>query len=156
MFDLQLQAGIRSVNVKVRSKDGVTRRKCRMVLEREFDTVIAAGLGADARAALLALETGGMESCVLPMDGLEADAQLTAELGEHIEIKGLIGVKAKASKPAGKDGDELPPSIKLEFEFAFDVAAWTFLGQHAGTTAVLLLKRKQLELAGTNVHRLNA
>lgn len=149
MFDIQIQAGIRNVTVKVKTKDGVTRRRCRMVLEREFDAVIASGLGDDARAALLALETGGMESCVLPMDAVQADAELSAGMGEVIEIKALVGVKATGAAPKDSEEGDMPPSIKLEFEFGFDVAAWTFLGQHAGTTVVLTLRRKQLELTGT-------
>lgn len=147
MIDIQLQFGIRNVTVKVKTKDGVTRRKCRMVLEREFDAVIAAGLGENAREALVALETGGMESCVLPMDAVQADAMLTAELGECVTIKNLVGVKATGTRATGEDGDELPPSVKMEFEFTFATDAWAFLGQHAGGTAVLLLKRRQLELA---------
>lgn len=146
MFDIQLSAAVSKVSVKVKSKDGITVRTCKITLEREFDIVIAAGLGGDAKQSLLALETGGMESCVLPMDAVVADAMLTAGDGDSVRIRHLSGVKAKGSA-SSEDG--FPPSIKLEFEFPFQTDAWVFFGKSCGTTADILLKRAQMELVGT-------
>lgn len=144
MFDMQLQFGIKRITLKTKTKDGVSSRVMRVVLEREFDEVIAAGLGGDARGARTALLGGGMESCVLPIDAIKASGTLTAGLGEVCAIESLIGVAAKGHA----DPDhEFPPSIALEFDMPYERRAWAFFGDYQNTTAVVELSKQQLELA---------
>lgn len=144
MFDVQIGASVRSVKISVTDKDGIVRRKCRLVLEREFDEVIAAGLGKEAKKLLASMKTGGIEDATLPMGEVNADAQLVAaETGDKVKIGSLRGCKAKAT--AGADVDD-PPSIRLEFEFAYNDEAWSFLGRNCGSFAHVTLRRRQMEL----------
>lgn len=146
MFDVQFAAGIRDVKLKVKSKDGVETRKVIIAFEREFDDLIAAGMGSGARSALASLRSRDMESCVLPLDAVRATAELTAGLGETITLHGLKGIKATGSGPSDEG---FPPSIKLEFEFTFAPRPWAFFGEYSGQSCAIELTRQQLELAGT-------
>lgn len=141
MFDVQIGAAVRSVKISVKEKDGVVARRCRMVLEREFDEVIAAGLGKDAKKVLASLKTGGIEDATLPMGEVTAEADLRCD-GDKVKIGQLRGIKPKAAA-----GDEdMPPSVKLEFEFPYNDEAWSFLGRNCGAYATVTLRRRQMEL----------
>lgn len=145
MFDVKLQFGIKKVSLKTKTKDGVSSRTMRVVFERDFDDVIAAGLGGDARGARAALLGGGMESCVLPIDSIDASGTLSAGFGEVCDIARMTGVVAKGhADPEG----EFPPSIAVEFDLPYDRRAWTFFGDYQNTTATVELTRRQLEIAG--------
>ena len=148
MFDIQLFAGIRAIKVKMKEKNGVVARKCAVVLEREFDEAIAAGLGGDAKRALHSLEGGGMSSCVLPIDAVDVEGKFKAD-ADAISVGSMFGVKATAKRNESDDDIDLPPSISLEFEFAWNEQAWAFFGRHCGGTATLLLKPRQGSLPFT-------
>lgn len=145
MFETEIVAAIKGIKVKAEAPDGVVTRICTMSLVREFDAVVAAGLGGDARKALAALEGGGMTSCVLPIDSLLCEARLNAE-GDSLAIRRIKGTKATGK--AGEPEEDRPPRVELEFQFIFDEQAWAFLGRHVGATATLRLNRVQLELGG--------
>lgn len=150
MIDVDFEAGIKAIKLKVKTKDGVAARTCTMVLEREFDDLIAAGLGGDARKALLSLRDHGLESCVLPLDSVDAEGKLVAPDAKSISIGALKGVKATGQ--AGAKSEE-PPSLLLEFEFVWNEQAWVFLGRYCGGVAQVSLKARQLTLAGTGGRR---
>jgi hypothetical protein len=147
MFDLQLVASVKSIKVKVKkSKSNVYVRTCTAVFEREFDFEIAAALGGDAREALEALRSGGMKSCVLPMDRVNVQGTLRSSDGDDtVDLAELDGVKATGV--ADETEGDFPPSILLEFDFAFNEPAWVFLGKHCGSLAFLTCRRRQLDLA---------
>lgn len=150
MFDLQLVASVKSIKVKVKkSKSNVYVRTCTAVFEREFDLEIAAALGGDAREALVALRSGGMKSCVLPMDRVNVQGTLRSSDGaDTVDLAELDGVKATGF--ADETEGDFPPSILLEFDFAFNEPAWVFLGKHCGSLAVLTCRRRQMDLAVDN------
>jgi len=145
MFDVKLQFGIKKVTLKTKAKDGVQARTIRLTLEREFDDTIAAGIGGDARGALAALKGGGMDSCVLPIDGIHGSASLLAGAGEVCDVPYLKGVTAKGAVSPDLD---FPPSIAVEFDMPYERKAWGFFGDYQNTTAVVELTRGQLEIAG--------
>lgn len=147
MFDTKLQFAIKKVSLKTKSKGGVSTKTIKLTLEREFDAVIAAGLGGDARAARDALIGGGMESCVMPIDAIDASASLSSGIGEVIDIRRMTGVTAKGSLA---DAD-FPPSIELAFDLPYAKEPWAFFGEYQDTTAVVTMTRRQLELAGDPV-----
>lgn len=141
MFETQLALGLKNVKVKAEHEDGITTRTCYITLTGEFEDLVAAGMGADAKKALASLQAGGMTSCVLPIDRLLCEARLVSD-GKSLHIDRLKGTKASAK--AGKP--EEPIRIDLEFEFMFNREAWIFLGEHAGAAALVTLNRVQLGL----------
>lgn len=143
MFGLSLLCGIRKVTVKGTNVEGVMMRRCRVVLSHPFDLDIANELGSDGRNMLAALKSGGAEKVVMPIDRMQADGAFVA--GEDVVTIGhLIGVKATGA--AAKQEDE-SPTIQLEFEFPWDVAAWAFLGLHCNASASVTLTKRQQELS---------
>src|SRR5687767_2490704 len=140
MFDNQFSAGIRGIKIKSQEKDGVYVRTCTLSLEREFDDLVAGGLGAEAKKALSCLKSGGMLKCVLPMDAVNAAGTLMSVSGEVVEIGVLRGVKATGT--VDPEGD-FPPTVVLEFEFMFSKEAWIFLGEQCGAAATVTLIKRQ-------------
>jgi hypothetical protein len=114
-----------------------------MTLSGEFDDVVAAALGVDAKKALTSLDGGGMSSCVLPIDAVLCEARLVAD-GQTAQISHVKGTKATARAGKPDEGTR----IDLEFEFMFDRDVWAFLGEHAGAAALVTMNRVQLELVG--------
>lgn len=144
MFDLDCQASIAKVTVSAKTKDGVTLRKVRIALDREFDDLLAAAIGRDAKRALEGLAKGGLVKATMPLDAVSASLKLSALEGDEVAIPRVLGVKAVASAPTDEDS---PPSVRLEFEFAFSDAAWTFFGRNIGGFATISIKQAQMELA---------
>ncbi len=143
MFDVQIGAWLKSLRIKVKQKDGVILRKCSVVLEREFDDEIAAGLRGDARQALEGLRDGGMSEVKMKIDRIDAFGRFVVrDDSVEFELRGVQAVGRAA------DDDGMPPSISLEFEFPFHEAAWTFLGRHAGVFAEITFTQRQQELPG--------
>jgi hypothetical protein len=136
---------VRKITVLAKVKDGVMSRRCRLHLDREFDTLIAAMIGPDASKALSALQSGAMEKATFPIDNIEAKAELTAHDGADRATLALVrGVKAIVKAP--KDEGEVP-SIQLIFEFPYDDGAWSFCGRNCGGMANISMKAAQLTLA---------
>ncbi len=144
-IDITFEAEIHRVGVKPVVKDGHTRRLCKLILAREFDTLLAAGLGGDGRTALRMLEGGAFSEVTIPITAIVASGTFKASLSPYPEvtIPDLRGVKAKAK--AGK-GEDAPASVKLEFSFDWSEAAWVFLGRNALAHAEVTLKSLQTEL----------
>lgn len=143
MIDITLSADITAVKVKTKEVDGQVTRKCQMALRREFDDLLAAGLGGDARKVLASLRERGIESCVIPLDAIDARGKLDSGY-QAVTIGQLTGIKATAK--AGED--DAPPTIVLEFEFAWQETAWLFLGRNCGLGCELELVQRQQELPG--------
>ena len=145
-IDITFEAEINKVSVGVIAKDGVVRRICKLVLAREFDTLICHGLKGDALKALRSLEQGGLTEATLPIDGIIASGTFRAALSPMAEVTvpDLRGVLAKGK--AGKDTDH-PPTIKLGFEFDWSEQSWLFLGRNCSAHAEVTIKSRQIEMA---------
>lgn len=143
MFELECEANLKSVTLSVKEKDGLTVRRCKMVLEREFDDLIAAAIGSGAKKARSGLISGEMEKVVMPITALTCSADLRAGKKDRVAIGSVVGVKATGKATSE---DETPPSIELEFEFLFDEAAWAFLGRNCGALATITMEQRQQEL----------
>lgn len=149
-IDLTISAAITKVSVVTIQKDSVVRRVCRMVLSREFDSTIAAALGGDATTALEALKSHGISEVTLPIDTIEASCKMVS-VSQTVTIPVLHGRKAKGK--AGDDDKELPPSIKLEFQFEFFEPAWVFLGRNAAAWTEATLSETQPSLPGVDTSK---
>jgi hypothetical protein len=141
-IDVSFSAQISKVSVSVTAKDGVIKRTCKLVLAREFDDLLAAGLKGDARVALKSLRAGGLSEAVLPIDGIVASGTLVA-MGGECHIPDLHGLTAKA-RAAKEEGE--PPSIKLEFAFDFAEKSWLFLGRNCSAQAEITIRSLQTEM----------
>jgi hypothetical protein len=145
MFAIPIDFGIQAVKVRTKNKDGRVVRSCRVTLSHEFDEELAAALGKKARSVLQGMKDGEIETATLPIDGLAAVGAFH-ELREKkiaVKVPYMRGVKAKA-KAGGKD--EEPPTLRLEFEFAWNRDAWLFLGEHCSAMASVVLTQTQLVL----------
>lgn len=145
MFELECDANLKSVKLSVREKDGVTVRRCQMVLEREFDDLIAAALGKGAKKVLSGLRDGETEKVVMPIAALACSADLRARK-DKVSIGSVSGIKATGKRSPDEDED-VAPTIELEFEFTFDEAAWAFLGRNCGAVATITMQQRQQELS---------
>lgn len=144
MYDVNFLAAIHNVSVKANEKDGVIRRTCKLTLAREFDEVVAAGLGAEAKRVLKAITKGGITEVVLPMDASTSKLTLKcAGLGE-VTIPAVKGMRAKAKASAD---EAMPPSVKLEYEFDFFEPAWIFLGRNISSYADVEIVQLQTTLS---------
>lgn len=148
MFDTEIRAEIKSAKVKVTEDGSFKFRMVRMALEREFDDELAAIIGGDARTALDCLREGGMSKAILPIDAISARGVLVGK--ERIEIERISGMKVTCSIGKAKQDETAPLKVKMEFEFKFDKAAWSLLGDETGDTVSLTLTRNQLDLPGTS------
>jgi hypothetical protein len=154
MFDdVVFQAEISKVGIKVKDSSGVVRRICKVTFAREFDTLVASNLGADAKTALKALESRGLKAVVIPMDRIVGSCLLEG-IEDTATIPVLRGVKAKCK--AGAKDDDLP-TVRFEFEFDFNEAAWGFLGRNclAYTKVTLTPAQQSLAFPGPGVGELS-
>jgi hypothetical protein len=143
-MDLTITAVIAKVSLTTKQKDDVIRRVCKVTLAREFDNMIAAAMGPDAKEALAALETGGISKVEIPLDAITASAKFVCGSSSNVAaIPVLRGVKATGK--ASKD-EEFPPSIRLEFEFDFLTEAWIFFGRNHTAWGEITLAAVQPEL----------
>jgi hypothetical protein len=153
MFDSPITAEIRTVKGVVIDDGDHQLRRIRLQLERTFSPEIAQGLGSSAQVALDELEGRGLEKAVMGIGAIKAKLEIKSEGKGTATIGDVTGIKAVGivHKAGGRDeGDgEAHPLIRLEFEFPFDEAAWTFLGRTLRDTVSCKLTRSQLELPGT-------
>lgn len=145
MIELTCIATIRDVALKAKVRDGITTRKMRMRLEREYDDEIAAALGPDAIRARALLKSGGAAKIELPMDAIEASAILKNVASDIVKLPMIVGIKAVGKAPETLD-DVTPPSISMLFEFSYDRAALIWFGESFGGQAEITLTPRQLEL----------
>ncbi len=143
-IDITFGAEINKVSVGVTEKDGIIQRKCKLVLAREFDTLLASGLRGDAKVALRSLESHGLAEVTIPIDGIFAHGIFSNAIGpaNEVTIPDLRGLVARAK--AGKDQE--PPSIKLEFEFEWLEKVWVFLGRNCSAQAQVTIRSIQTEM----------
>lgn len=133
MFKIETSATIRSITVSAKTIDGVTTRRCRIKLDREFDDAIAACIRPEAKRALDGVKSGAIERLTFPIDSVLAKLNLVAQEGaDTVVIERAVGMKAvaKASRQ-----DDASPSVRLEFEFPFFRSAWVFMGENVGAVA---------------------
>jgi len=145
MIEFTCTATIRDVKLSAKVKDGITTRKIKMTLEREYDDFLAASLGSDAIAARKLLKSGGLEKATIPLDAVRASATLRNFEGTRVAVPLICGVKAEGKAP-DTIGDEVPPSIKMQFEFVYSREALLFFGESLGMSAEITLVPQQLEL----------
>jgi hypothetical protein len=141
-IDITIGAQISKVDGRVTVKDSVIRRTIVLTLAREFDTVLAAAMGKDAKKALALLEVGSVTEVTIPIDALAATGDLKS-MGQECHIKELRGVEAKAKADTGEDG--MPPIVKLKFETDYDDAVWCFLGRNLAVHAEVAIRSLQLD-----------
>jgi hypothetical protein len=149
MFAVPIDFGIQAVKVRTKNVDGRQVRSCRVVLSHEFDDELAAALGPKAKHILKGMEDGEIESATLPIDGLAAIGAFSSPGNKKnaVRVPYMRGTKARA-KAGGKE--EEPPTLRLEFEFAWNKDAWVFLGEHCSAIASVVLTQTQLALAATD------
>lgn len=143
--EITISAQLAKVALKVKQKDDVVRRICTMTLEREFDAIIAAALGEDAKTARDSLLAHGISKVEIPIDALAARAKLVS-LASSVELPVLRGVKAVGKVKTSDEGDEEPPTIALTYEFDFHEEAWVFLGRKCASWIDAHLTPLQTEL----------
>lgn len=143
-IDIRFAAQINKVTAAVVAKEGVIRRTVKVTLAREFDVPLAVALGKDAKKALALLEVGSLTEATIPIDRIVALGVLRS-MDQEVRIAPLHGVVAKAK--AGSD-EGAPPTVKLEFEFDWEKAAWVFLGWNLSAVAEIEIATMQLELGG--------
>jgi hypothetical protein len=138
MFNIETSATIRSITVSAKTIDGVTTRRCRIKLDREFDDAIAACIGPEAKRALDGVKSGAIERLTFPIDAVLAKLDLVAQDGgETVAIERVVGVRAVAKSARQND---VSPSVRLEFEFPFFRSAWIFMGENVGAVANIEVK----------------
>jgi len=140
-MDIEFSAAIDSVKVKVNNAGGHVIRTCEMKFSRAFDDMIAAGLRGEARHALEALRSHGMEQVVLPLDAVSAQGTLVGGNDSRVIVPHMIGVKATC-----KANDISPPSIELTFSALWSEDVWVFLGRYAGAYVEITLTERQLSM----------
>jgi hypothetical protein len=145
MIELTCVATIRDVALKAKTSDGVTTRKMRMRLEREFDDEIAAALGTDAIKARALLKSGALAKAEMPLDAIKASALLKNVESAVVKLPLIVGLKAIGKAPDSLDGDT-PPSISMLFEFVYTREALVWFGESFGGTAEITITPQQLEL----------
>lgn len=148
MFDTEIRGEIKSAKVKVTEDGAFVFRTVRMALEREFDSDIAAVIGAPAEKAREHIDDGGWSKVVIPISAVSARAVLSGKT--KVPLDKVTGVKATCSIGKAKEDEDAPLKIKLEFDFPFSAEAWAMLGAEAGTTIGITLTRNQLDLPGTS------
>jgi hypothetical protein len=145
MIELVCVATIRDVALKAKTSDGVTTRKMRMTLTREYDDLIAAALGPDAVKARALLKSGGAAKVELPLDAIKASAILKNVESAIVRLPLIVGIKAVGKAPDSADG-ETPPSISMLFEFGYTRESLVWFGETFGGTCEITITPQQLEL----------
>lgn len=145
MIELTSVMTIRAVALKAKTKDGVTVRRIRMTVEREFDDDMAASLGADATRIRKLLSDGAMAKAEIPLDAIEAEMRIKNVESSSLKIAAVKGVRAVAKAPPSVGG-EMPPSIALMWDFAFADDVVVFLANSLGQTVSVDITPRQLEL----------
>jgi hypothetical protein len=117
-------ATIENVSLDVKIIEGHAWRRPCVKLVTEFTDDIAGNLGGDARKHLSSIKGGGADKVYVNIEALlaKADLQSAREKVTIGELKGRVAVLS-----AGKDG----PVARLEFDFAYEDAAWAWLGRSA-------------------------
>lgn len=145
MLTTQFDATIQKVTVQAKQKDGFVIRRCRVVLAREFDAVIAAGIGGEANKLRKSLTDRSISKVEIPIDAIKAECELIS--GDQVcTVKAVTGVRAVCAASTDSDNDESPPSVHLELEFPFQREAWLFLGERAAAYVSVTLTPSQKSL----------
>jgi len=148
---------ITKVAVKSKLIDSQMVRKMTVQLTREFDVLLAKALGGEGLKVLQALETGGLEKAVMPIDEVIASLDLHVVVAgekadnprtDKVFVPRSFGKKATGTKAKTEDSR---PSVALEFEFLFDGAAWAWFGRNVGGFATVEIEPSQLKLATARV-----
>jgi hypothetical protein len=156
-MELACEMQITKVAVKSKLIDSQVVRKMTVQLTREFDVLLAKAIGGDGLKILQALETGGLEKAIMPIDEVVASLALHVVVaGESVDnprtdkvfVPRTFGKKARATAAKTEDTS---PSIALEFEFLFDGAAWAWFGRNVGGFATIEIEPSQLKLATARV-----
>lgn len=145
MIEFTSTMTIRGVNLKSKTKDGVTVRRVRLTIEREFDDDLAASLGPDAKRIRKLLSDGAMVKSEIPLDAIEAQMKIKNVESGRLRIDSVKGVRAMAKAPPSV-GAEMPPSIALLWDFGFSDEAIVFLANALGQTVSIEISPRQLEL----------
>ncbi len=143
--EITVSAAIAKVSIKVKQKDDLIRRICTVVLEREFDILIAKTLGTDAVQARESLMAHGISKVEIPIDTMVARARLVSGKAE-VELPMLRGIKAVGKVKTTDDGADEPPTIGLSYEFDFHEKAWVFLGRNCAAYIDAYLTPLQTEM----------
>jgi hypothetical protein len=142
-ISIQVEAQIAEVKARVTAKDGVIKRTIELVLAREFDPMLAAALGKDAKDTLALLEVGALLKATLPIDTVVARGVLLA-MGQQTEVHVLKGIELVAK--AGDFDEGTPPTCKLRFEFDWAEQPWVFLGRNLSAQAQVDIRSLQTEM----------
>lgn len=153
MFDYELEAEIKRVEVLVPKVDGPVAKAIRITLRRELDVPIARSLGGEfGTAALKQLHDRGIRKIEFPIDAISARAVVKGVdrqgvRGAVLEIPVVTGMNALAkAKKLQEDKEPDSPMVELKFQFPWSTDAWAFLGDNACTTIVVKLQKNQLDL----------
>lgn len=145
MIEFTQNFEIRAVGLKSKTKDGVSSKRMRLTIEKEFDDDLATALGSDAKRVRKLLSDGGLAKAEIPLDAVEARMKVKNITSARLTIDAVKGVSAKAKAPASVGG-EMPPSIALIWDFAFSDDAVVFLANALGQTIEVEITPRQLEL----------
>jgi hypothetical protein len=149
MFDYELRAEVKRVEVLVPKVDGPVAKACRITFRRELDVDIARALAGEFGVhALKQLHDRGITKIEFPIDAITARCQITGNGGQSPLLIGAVaGIKAVAKvKKLQEKKDPEVPIVELKFQFPYFTDAWEFLGENACTTVRVKLSRNQLEL----------
>jgi hypothetical protein len=145
MIDFTTTATVKAVTIKSKVKDGVTTRKLRFTLEKDFDDDIAAAFGPDAVKARKLLSTGAMARCELPLDAVTASARLKNIESVALSLPAISGVKAVGKMPDSLDG-ETPPSVQMTWECFMTREAAIWFCENVGGRCEFSVTPQQLSL----------
>jgi hypothetical protein len=145
MIEFTTTATVKAVTIKSKVKDGVTTRKLRFTLEKDFDDDIAAAFGPDAVKARKLLASGAMARCELPPDAVTASARLKNVESIAINLPAIAGVKAVGKSPDSLDG-ETPPSVQLTWECFMTREAAIWFCENVGGRCEFQVTPQQLSL----------
>lgn len=104
MIEFTSTMTIRAVGMRAKTKDGVTSRRIRLTIEREFDDDLAAAIGADAKRVRKLLSDGALAKGEIPMDAIEASMRLKNVESSRLRIDAVKGVRAVAKAPKSHKG----------------------------------------------------
>src|SRR6266849_6576559 len=96
MIEMTHTMTIRSVALRAKTKDGITSRRIRLTIEREFCDDIASSLGMDAKRVRKLLSDGALAKAEIPLDAIEASMKLKNVENQALKIAAVKGVRAIA------------------------------------------------------------